>query len=81
MKFRSTRNVTAQATTAPEAIIQGLAEDGGLFVPVAFPQPNYDLASLIQQPYQLIAKQVLRWFFNELSGLDVAVTKAYGTTH
>lgn len=79
MKFRSTRNVTAQATTAPEAIIQGLAEDGGLFVPVAFPQPNYDLASLIQQPYQLIAKQVLRWFFNELSGLDVAVTKAYGS--
>ncbi|MBM6753689.1 threonine synthase [Lactobacillus alvi] len=79
MKFRSTRDVTAQATDALAAIIQGLAVDGGLFVPVAFPHPNYDLATLIQQPYQLIAQQVFGWFFNELSGLEVAATKAYGS--
>ena len=36
MKYRSTRGAKDNALTSPAAIIQGLAQDGGLYVPVRF---------------------------------------------
>ena len=38
MKYRSTRGAKDNALTSPAAIIQGLAQDGGLYVPVDFPK-------------------------------------------
>lgn len=38
MQYRSTRDQAAKQMTAPEAILQGLAPDGGLFcAPVVSP--------------------------------------------
>ena len=50
MQYRSTRDQAAKQMTAPEAILQGLAPDGGLFVPQSFPQPDYDLGALVNAP-------------------------------
>ena len=38
MQYRSTRDQAAKQMTAPEAILQGLAPDGGLFVPQSGPR-------------------------------------------
>ena len=37
MKYTSTRN-NAVSVDAAKAISQGISEDGGLFVPMSFPQ-------------------------------------------
>ena len=59
MQYRSTRDQAAKQMTAPEAILQGLAPDGGLFVPQSFPQPDYDLGALVNAPYQEVAVKQL----------------------
>ena len=41
MKYKSTRG-KAKELTISQAIIQGIAEDGGLYVPDSFPQLNSD---------------------------------------
>ena len=40
MNYRSTRDVSGKKYTSAEVIKQGLADDGGLFVPDAIPQLN-----------------------------------------
>lgn len=42
MKYRSTRS--GETVTAAEALLRGLAKDGGLYVPEALPAPflNYE---------------------------------------
>lgn len=62
MQYRSTRDQAAKQMTAPEAILQGLAPDGGLFVPQSFPQPDYDLGALVNAPYQEVATTIWGWF-------------------
>ena len=37
MKYHSTRNKASTAVSASQAITQGLAADGGLFVPESWP--------------------------------------------
>ena len=77
MNYRSTRDSNAQLYTDAQAIIQGLAPDGGLFVPAAFPQPQFDLARLTTSSYQQLAQTVLQWFFPHLS-TAATVPAAYG---
>lgn len=80
MQYRSTRGQITNSLNSPQAIIKGLAADGGLFVPVNFPQVDLPLAQLSQMSYQEIATLVLSWFFNDLSRdqLANAVKAAYG---
>ena len=52
MNYRSTRGNVKDALKSSDAVVQGLAPDGGLYVPVDFPKPAYDLEKLIQLPYQ-----------------------------
>jgi len=64
MKFNSTRDKSL-AYSLDEALILGLAPDGGLFMPQAF--PRYDLNSLDVSDYAAFAVAVLEPFFNESS--------------
>ncbi|MCB6623650.1 threonine synthase, partial [Mediterraneibacter sp. 210702-DFI.5.30] len=64
MNYRSTRGNVKDALKSSDAVVQGLAPDGGLYVPVDFPKPAYDLEKLIQLPYQKLAQTILQWFFN-----------------
>ena len=59
MKYISTRG-NGQSLESAEAIIAGLAEDGGLFVPETIPQVNMDfITGLTAMTYQERAVAVL----------------------
>ncbi|MFC4652913.1 threonine synthase [Lactococcus nasutitermitis] len=77
--YQSTRNKSNQVT-ASQAILQGLATDGGLYVPVKFPKVDLDFDQLKNATYQEIATLVLSAFFDDFSHeeIDKAVKSAYG---
>ena len=67
MKYSSTRNFS-QEFTASEAILQGLAPDGGLFVPRELPTlGEADLRSLAPLPYPERAARVMKLFLEEFT--------------
>ncbi|WP_137597078.1 threonine synthase [Paucilactobacillus kaifaensis] len=80
MEYRSTRGNRKQRLTGAAAVLQGLAPDGGLYVPVKFPQPEFKLGEMNGLSYQQVAKTVLKWFFDDFSDdqLDRSVLAAYG---
>ena len=77
--YHSTRNKNNRKT-ASQAILQGLAEDGGLFVPVNFPQLDLDFKTLQNATYQEIATLVLKTFFDDFTESEIRtmVDAAYG---
>ena len=67
MKYVSTRN-TAEKITASQAIIRGLAPDGGLYVPEEIPQIDAGfIAALKKMDYRGRALAVLRLYLEEFS--------------
>ena len=80
MQYRSTRGNIKNTLNSAQAIIQGLAPDGGLLVPVTFPQAKVPLDKLPQMTYQEMAQMVLQWFFDDFSDeqLQTVVNNAYG---
>ena len=58
-KFTSTRGKDS-SFSAPEAIFQGLAPDGGLFVPTAFPQLGLRLEELSTKSYVELTTHLLK---------------------
>ena len=77
MKYHSTRN-NSDFFSPSEAVLQGLAPDGGLFVPQELPE--IDFATWQGSDYQTIAKRVFKIFFSDLTDQVVAeiVSAAYG---
>lgn len=65
MKYVSTRG--AAGVTAAEALVYGLAADGGLYVPECMPQQVPDWATMCDLTYPELAAEVLRLFFPEWS--------------
>lgn len=64
MKFVSTRDKNS-VVSGPEAIIQGISPEGGLFVPTSFPKLK-DLRDLIDLDYRDLAAYILNLYFDEL---------------
>lgn len=62
MRFISTRGGDSAANAA-EAIVRGLAADGGLFVPERFPSLKDSLAELAAMDYPHRAARVLSAFW------------------
>lgn len=62
MKYKSTRG-SIYTKTAPEAIIAGLAEDKGLYVPDSFPQLPFKIEDMQGKTYKEIAFQIMKAFF------------------
>ncbi len=80
MKYRSTRGGTREFT-ASEAIVRGLAPDGGLFVPCELPSLSSDaLRSLMLLSYPERAARVMQLFLDEFSPdeLENFCREAYG---
>ncbi|MGO2299916.1 MAG: threonine synthase, partial [Paucilactobacillus nenjiangensis] len=80
MDYRSTRGSISNSLNSAEAVIQGLAPDGGLYVPVAFPKPTIYLAAIAKLTYKETAKLVLSLFFDDYTDaqLDESIQAAYG---
>ena len=76
--YKSTRNAE-KTVTASEAILKGLADDGGLFVPVTIPKLNVDMGTLKEMSYQETAYAVMKQFFTDFTEeeLKSCITKAY----
>lgn len=76
--YRSTRGADA-GTTASQAILKGLASDGGLFVPDKIPALSEDLASLAQCSYQELAYKVMSRFLTDYTEeeLKYCIDSAY----
>ena len=80
MRYISTRG-TAPVLTFSEAMMTGLARDGGLYVPETVPQFSLDeIAALAGQSYEEVAYRVMRPFCGESFSeeeLRGAIARAY----
>ena len=76
--YKSTRsdNVTI---TASQAILKGLASDGGLFVPTQLPKLNVSLEELSKMSYKETAYAVMKEFLTDFTEeeLKSCIDKAY----
>ena len=70
MQFKSTRN-QENITTASQAIVQGLATDGGLYVPTEWPNIDINWSELKEMTYQELAYFVMSIFFDDFSEVDL----------
>lgn len=64
VRYKSTRNSNI-SVTASEAVLKGLAEDGGLFVPDSIPALDVPLESLAGKSYQEVAYEVMKLFLSD----------------
>ena len=76
--YQSTRD-DKNTVTASQAILQGLATDGGLFTPTSYPQVELDFDQLKDASYQEVAKLILSAFLDDFTAeeLDDCIDKAY----
>ena len=77
MLYVSTRGSAAPKRFA-EILIEGLASDGGLYIPERF--PRVDLAALRGESYTGIAQRVLSAFIDDIPDLDELVGRTYTKT-
>ena len=68
--YRSTRGGFS-GVKASEAILQGLAEDGGLFVPETMPVLDVKMEDLAGKSYQEIAYEVMKLFLTDYTEEDL----------
>ena len=64
--YRSTRNENVMLT-ASEAILQGLSDEGGLFVPERIPVLNVSLSEIAGMDYQETAYMVMKQFLTDFT--------------
>lgn len=64
--YHSTRN-SALTATASEAILKGIAPDGGLYVPDKIPKLGCSFEALAKMDYAHVAYEVMKLFFTDFS--------------
>lgn len=79
MQYTSTRNKSVRVS-ASQAIVKGISEDGGLFVPVEFPKISIEkIKELSGLSYKDVAKYVLSLYLTDFTKeeIDKCVEGAY----
>lgn len=78
--YSSTRNANDKVT-ASQAILKGLADDGGLFVPSEIPALDVSLADLADMTYQETAYEVMKLFLTDFTEAELknCINSAYDT--
>lgn len=78
IQYKSTRNSDV-TVTASQAILKGLAEDGGLFVPVEIPKLSVSMDELKHMSYQETAYAVMKEFLSDFTEeeLKSCINRAY----
>ena len=76
--YQSTRGDKKRVLSA-EAVIKGIADDGGLFVPETIPQTNKDLYRLKSTDYKELAFSIIKKFFTDYhqDELKDSINRAY----
>ena len=77
MRYNSTRG--AKGYSASQAILKGLADDGGLFVPEQIPALSVELNKLADMSYQETAYVVMKDYLDDFSEAELkdCINKAY----
>ncbi|WPC39332.1 threonine synthase [Clostridium sp. JS66] len=78
MLYKSTRG-KGKVVKASEAIIKGIAEDGGLYVPDKFPKITKSFEELGNMSYQELALYIMKKYFDDFSDdeLKNCIDRAY----
>ena len=78
LSYQSTRG-TGSGLTASQAILKGLADDGGLFMPTYIPRLEIPMEQLAGMTYQETAYQVMKLFLNDFTEeeLRYCINSAY----
>ncbi|MCL2392189.1 MAG: threonine synthase [Oscillospiraceae bacterium] len=81
MLYQSTRE-SKKKLTAAKAIVQGLSDDGGLFVPETFPQIFSQINDLVPKPYKERAAYVMSLYLDDFSFEEINqyTAEAYNET-
>ena len=64
--YKSTRNAS-KTVTASEAILKGLADDGGLYVPTSLPKLEVSMEKMAQMSYAEVAYEVMKLFLTDFT--------------
>ncbi|HKI73870.1 MAG TPA: threonine synthase, partial [Pseudomonadales bacterium] len=80
MKYRSTRGGVS-GLTFKDAVIMGLADDGGLLVPEQIPDVTAELDRWENLRYAELAFEIMRRFVGDIPDADLAelIEKSYAT--
>ena len=78
--YKSTRSDNSPVT-ASRAILMGLAEDGGLFVPTEFPALDKGLSELAAMDYRGVAYEVMKLMLTDFTEEELkgCIASAYGS--
>lgn len=78
VRYKSTRS-EMEPITASQAILQGLAEDGGLFVPDRIPKIDKPFSELAKLSYQDLAYEIMSKFLTDYTEEELrgCIEKAY----
>lgn len=68
--YQSTRN-GKETVTASQAVLQGLAKDGGLFVPTSIPKLDVSLEALSKMNYREVAYEVMKLFLTDYTEAEL----------
>ena len=76
--YQSTRN-NNEKVTASQAILKGLSDEGGLFVPVTIPALTKSLKELSEMSYKEVAYEVLKSYLTDFTKeeLEHCINSAY----
>ncbi len=76
--YQSTRNKN-EKVTASQAILKGLSDEGGLFVPVTIPALTKSLKELSEMSYKEVAYEVLKSYLTDFTKeeLEHCINSAY----
>lgn len=66
LTYTSTRG-HGETVTASQAILKGLADDGGLFVPTSLPKLEVSVEKLASMSYQEVAYEVMKLFLTDFT--------------
>ena len=75
MEYRSTRSDEHRVSGA-RAVLEGLAQDGGLYLPVKLPE--FDWQACLAGDTQSMAVRILSAFLPDIPDMETLVAKAYG---
>ena len=64
--YKSTRD-NKVAVTASQAILKGLSEDGGLFMPAQIPELDLSMKDMVNMSYQEIPYEVMKLFLTDFT--------------
>ena len=78
LQYVSTRDAS-EVVSASQAILKGLANGGGLFVPTQIPQLSVDLQILSKMSYQEVAYEVMKLYLTDFTEeeLKECIARAY----